>query len=92
MEDRQDTRGAHNSPTRQAFLLVPQGSIVIFEALTPEATAFVLANVDVPSWAWLKAPTVFAVDHRPARDLVRILTSEGLPCSTYDRRDGRPQA
>lgn len=58
------------------FLVRPQGTIWTFEPLTERAKNFTGTDLDVADWQWL-GPR-FAVDHRPANDLVTALEDEGF--------------
>lgn len=58
------------------FLVRPQGSIWTFEPLTERAKNFTGTDLDVADWQWIGP--AFAVDHRPASDLVTALEDEGF--------------
>lgn len=47
-----------------------------FEPKTEAAKEFIAENVELEDWQ-VNGP-MFAVDHRPARDLARYLTEEGF--------------
>jgi len=66
--------GAESSPD---VLVIPDGSVVLFQLCSRSAHVFVSEFVSTESWQWL-GDTAFAVDHRFAPDLVRGMVNAGL--------------
>lgn len=58
------------------FLVRPHGTIWTFEPVSERAKEFTGTGLDVADWQWLGP--AFAVDHRPANDLVTALENEGF--------------
>lgn len=61
-------------------LVIPDGSVVLFQLLTDAAQAFVSENVQLESWQWL-GNSAFACDPRFAPELVRGMVESGLAVS-----------
>lgn len=60
------------------FKVTNEGTVVVFTPLTEAAEAF-LERCDSEPWQYLGPSLV--VDHRPARDLLDAIRSEGLEVS-----------
>ena len=58
------------------FLVRPQGTIWTFEPVSERAKEFTGTDLDVADWQWIGS--AFAVDHRPANNLVAALEDEGF--------------
>jgi hypothetical protein len=58
-------------------LVVPDGSVVLFQLCSRSAHVFVSENIHTESWQWL-GDAAFAVDHRFAPELAGAMIEAGL--------------
>ncbi len=68
------------TPAHHDITIRDHGSLILFTPETPEASAWVKENVDIPDWAWWGGG--FAVEPRYAVDLLIGLNEAGLTTKT----------